>query len=140
VSRPDAISGQITAAITDSAVGVGSWMRYGRVEAAAALTRPGPPPPPPPPTTLEFTGTLTDRVPSRSFTFATGDGSLVASLTAQPGASLTLSLVDATGRTITQKSGTTALRLEATVTRGNWTLQVAGSRTSFTLTATVPTP
>jgi thermitase len=138
VSRPDATNSQITAAITDSAVGVGSWVRYGRVDAAAALTRLGPPPPPSSPTTLEFTGTLTDRVSSRPFTFATGAGSLVASLTAQRGASLTLSLVDATGRTIIQRSGTTSLRLEATVTQGTWTLVVTGSRTAFTLTATVP--
>jgi subtilisin family serine protease len=162
---PGTTVAQVRSAITSTAVPVGSWVAHGRVDAAAALTavggvapqpepqpdpqpQPDPEPEPEPepepdptPTTTTVTGALTNKISSRSHAIPVGAGSLAAVLDFTREPTLTLTLLDPSGRQVAQTTGATGLQLAADVTAGTWTVVVSGSgRSSYTLRVTAPAP
>lgn len=116
--RPDASNAAIASALASTAVPVGAWVRWGRIDAAAALAALGsgsPPPtepaPAPAPTTVTdtFSGSLTAKAPSRSFAVTSGAGALAADLSFTKAPSLTLTLRDASGAVVASSSGASVL-------------------------------
>jgi subtilisin family serine protease len=150
-ANPAASNTTIEAALTSSAVPlVGSWVHYGRVDAAAALAAlgavaatPAPAPAPSPPSTTvseTFSASLSSKAPSRTFTFTSGAGTADLSLSFAKVPSLTLSAKDGTNAAVAAGSGPSVLHVSsAPGAAGTWTVTVSGStRASFTLTVTHP--
>ena len=156
---PGATNAEVERAIESSAVPTG-FVQYGRVDAAAALSALGPagvpvsesPPPvsesPPPaaePMTMTFSGSISAKQPSKSFSLTVGSGIATGTLTFAKASSLTLTLVAPDGSTLGTVSGPSGTRLERAVTAGTYRYVVSGSSggkgsASFTLTVTYPPP
>lgn len=125
----------------------------GSTVAVAPLTAPvgesAPPPPPPgesapppvPPQTLNYSGSLTNKVSSRSYQVSVGAGLADARLSFSACKSLTLTLKSAAGATVASVSGPSVLVLDRTLAAGGYTYVVSGSgRCSFALTVSSPAP
>jgi len=109
--------------------------------AATAIVVAAPPPPQPPSQTLAFSGSLSSRVTSRSYSLGVGSGLSSARLSFSKCASMTLGLQNAAGATIGTTSGPSVLALDQTLAAGLYTYVVsASSRCSFTLTVSSPAP
>jgi subtilisin family serine protease len=166
-ANPLATATQLEEALESSAVGIGSGVAYGRVDASralAAVSTSGPAPAPTPTTsptaspaptpsaspsaspsapatTQTFSGSLTNKSPSRAFQVTAGDGALQASLSSAKSATLTLQILDAAGKAVAQATGTSTVAVQSSVAAGTYTLVASSAqRTSFSLTATVPNP
>lgn len=155
---PAATNAEVERAIESSAVPTG-FVEYGRVDAAAALSALAPtsapvsesPPPAsePPPASVEnlttnFSGSISAKQPSKSFSLTMGSGTAAATLTFAKTSSLTLTLVAPDGSTVGSISGPSGTRLEKTVTGETYRYVVSGSSgkgsVSFTLAVTYPPP
>lgn len=126
---PESTRAAVESAIERSSVAFGSDVRFGRVNALAALTILKPPAPVA--ATATFRGTLAGRT---SFWRTVGTGELSATLRFNA-ARLTLSLFDARGALIARVAGRSPLRLLRTVQAGSYRLRVSGAarRASFSL-------
>jgi subtilisin family serine protease len=149
--QPGASNTQVETAIESSAINIGNGVAYGRVDAAAALTALGsggggttPTPTPAPATsttTSTFSGSLNGKNASKSFSVTSGAGSLNASLTFSGTSSLKLQLVDSRGAVLASSTGGSPVTVSGTVPAGQYKLVVGGgSKVSFTLKVTNPTP
>jgi subtilisin family serine protease len=150
--NPSATTAQIVSAIESSAVNIGSVIAYGRVDAGAALatlggtapaatTSPAASPSPASTTSATFSGSLTAKITSRSYSLASGAGTVQLSLTFSKASSLNLTVTNATGQVLLQTSGASPLQASASVSAGAYSVTVSGSgRASFTLVATAPAP
>ncbi len=104
-------------------------------------TSPSPSPstsPSPSPTTqtTTFSGSLSRKATSKSFSLNMGTGLADAKLTFSKCSSLDLELKSFDGATIGSKSGASVLILDQNVTAGAYTYVVSGGQCSFTLTVT----
>lgn len=151
-AQPSATGTDVTSAIENSAVNIGSSVVYGRVDAAAALTgaaatptaSPSPSPttspspsPAPSPTasTVTFSGSLGGKTTLRSYPLTVGSGTLSASLSYSKATSMTLQLIDSSGATIAQSSGASPVQSTVTVPAGTYSLVVSStSRSTYTMT------
>jgi subtilisin family serine protease len=138
---PSATPARVASALEQSAVPI-EGVTFGRVDAQLALASllPPPPPPTPPPatgsdaktapgtgatTTLRRSGRIAGK--SRTYSFATGAGRLVAGLTVRGGGGRRSRLILRHGaRLVAAASGTTRVRLRATVRRGRYRVVVSG--------------
>jgi thermitase len=152
---PSASNGQVEEAIEATAAPQ-AYVRYGRVDAAAALKALGgglsepppaetaPPPSEPAPvlTTAAFSGSLSVKQPSKSFGLTTGSGPLTATLGFAKASALTLSLLAPDGTRLSSVRGASGLKLTKEVAAGGYRLLVSGegAKTSFTLNVSYPTP
>ena len=142
-ANPGATVSQIESAVTSTAVPIGSVVRHGRVDAAAAVaavatTSPTPetsPEPTPTVSSWTFSGQLNGGNPSRSYAVTTPAGTLSAALTFTRSPSLDLALVSSSGAVVATGSGASPVRLSASVSAGTYTLVVSGGRGTFTLQA-----
>ncbi|HYQ78339.1 MAG TPA: S8 family peptidase [Solirubrobacterales bacterium] len=151
---PGASNRQVEEAIEATAVAQ-PYVRYGRVDAAAALkalagspSEPSPPtettPPPGEPapvlSTATFSGSLSAKQSSKGFGLTTGSGPLTATLTFAKASALTLTLLAADGSTIASAKGASGLQLTREIAAGGYRLVVSGegAKTSFTLNVTYP--
>ncbi len=97
--------------------------------------------PPPPTTTSTYSGTLTKKLPSRSYQVDAGSGTLYASLRFTKSSTLTLGVMDPGGVVLSQRTGPSPVTVSVPVGRGTYTVVVSGSTTdSFTLSVTKPSP
>ena len=161
---PTASATSITAAIQSSATDIGSVVADGRVDAAAAVAALGAPPTPSPSptatatptssptpaptatatpspsaTTSTFSGSLSGKTAARSYSVATGAGTLSASLSFSRASAMTLRVTDASGNVVAASSGGTPVTVVATVAPGTYTLTVsAAERATYTLTVDHP--
>lgn len=151
-AQPSATGSDVTSAIENSAVNIGSSVVYGRVDAAAALTgaaatptaSPSPSPttsPSPSPaaspttSTVTFSGSLGGKTTLRSYPLTVGSGTLSASLSYSKATSMTLQLIDSSGATIAQSSGASPVQSTVTVPAGTYSLLVSStSRSTYTMT------
>jgi hypothetical protein len=99
----------------------------------AVAPSPLPPAPGPNMQTLNFSGSLTPKVASRTFSVTTGTGSTHAELAFTKCSTLTLRLSN--GATL---SGPSVVNLDSTLPAGTYVYTVSGGRCSFTLTITAP--
>jgi subtilisin family serine protease len=150
---PGASNRQVEEAI-ESTAAPQSYVRYGRVDAAAALKalaggsyEPPPAETPPPPgeavpvlATAGFSGSLSARQPSKSFSLTTASGPLTATLSFAKASALTLSLIAPDGSTVASAKGASGLKLTREVAAGSYRLVVSGegAKTSFALSVTYP--
>jgi hypothetical protein len=146
-----AIAGATSATYSLGAADVGSTVRVavtatnagGAATAESTATAPvaAKPPAPPPTQTLTFSGSLTNKVTSRSYQLGVGSGLAAARLSFSNCKSLTLTLKSSTGATIASASGASVLALDRTLSAGSYSYVVSGSsRCSFSLAVTSPTP
>ncbi len=113
----------------------------GAATAESAASAPVVAKPPPSQQTLSFSGSLTNKVLSRSYQVSVGNGLADARLSFSGCKSLTLTLQSAAGTTLASASGPSVLVLDQTLATGTYTYVVSGSnRCSFGLTVTSPTP
>jgi thermitase len=110
--------------------GVASSAPTAVVTAAASAS------PPPATTTTTFSGSLSAKTTSRSFTVRVGAGAAGARLSFSKCASLTLSLRKADSTNLASASGPSVLALDQTLAAGSYVYAVSGGRCSFTLTVT----
>lgn len=97
--------------------------------------------PPAPAQTLSFSGSLTNKVSSRSYQVGVGAGLADARLSFGSCGSLTLTLKSAAGATLASVSGLSVLVLDQTLAGGGYTYVVSGSgRCSFALKVTSSAP
>jgi subtilisin family serine protease len=165
-AAPTSSAAEVTAALTSTAVPIGSSVRYGRVDAAAAVAAvagaaptPSPSPSPtasptatstpnpsPSPTgttspvgSVTFSGSLNKKQTSRSFGLTVGAGSVSSSLSFGRSKSLTLSVADSAGA-VGSASGASVVHLVKSLPAGAYTFTVTGSggSDSFTLQVTYP--
>jgi subtilisin family serine protease len=148
-AAPTASAAQVTAALTSTAAPIGSSVRYGRVDAAAAVAAvsggPAPTPSPSPTTSpspvgsVTFSGSLNQKQTSRSFGLTVAAGDVSSSLSFGRSKSLTLSIANNNGAVGTA-SGPSVLRLVKSLPAGAYTFTVTGSggSDSFTLVVTYP--
>lgn len=153
---PGASNRQVEEAIESTAVPQ-SYVRYGRIDAAAVLkalggvssepppaTETTPPPSEPAPvlSTTTFSGSLSPKQSSKSFSLTTGSGLLTATLSFAKASALTLSLVAPDGSKLASLTGASGLKLTKEVAAGGYRLLVSGegAKTSFTLNVTYPAP
>jgi thermitase len=135
-------------AITRSAAKVGSFVSYGRVDAAATLaalgsaapapaptTSPSPSPSPTAsPTTTTFSGTFTNKSTTQSWSQSLKSGTVSATLTFSKASSMTLTLTR-NGQTVATAQGGSPRTLTASVSDGTYTWVVSGpARSSYGLT------
>lgn len=158
-AEPMATEASMLAQLESTAVPIGDAVRYGRIDAAAAVAAasgadaaPEPSPSPsvaptetPAPSgstiTSTFTGTFNNKVTSRSFSVTAGDGSLTAELRFSRAPSMLLRLVTASGATAASASGGSPQNLSAAVAAGGYTLVVSSaSKGSFSLSVSYPSP
>jgi hypothetical protein len=85
--------------------------------------------------TLTFSGSLSPKNQSRTFSVNVGAGTAHAGLSFSKCSSLTLGLLNGVS-----KAGPSVVSLDATLTAGTYTYIVSGGRCSFTLTVTSPAP
>ena len=147
-ASPSATNTQIESALETSAANVGTFVKYGRIDAAAGLaalgSAPAPSPSPSPSptpspttTTTTYSGSLSGKATSKTFQQTLGTGSAQASLSFSKSGSLTVSLLAPNGSTVATASGASPVRVTANVSSGTYSWVVSGStRTSFTLTVT----
>jgi len=110
-------------------------------ESAPTATVVAKPPAPAPTQTLTFSGSLTNKVSSRSYQVSVGAGLADARLSFSGCKSLTLTLKSATGAMVASVSGPSVLVLDQTLAAGGYTYVVSGSsRCSFALTDRSPAP
>ncbi|HEX5526976.1 MAG TPA: S8 family serine peptidase [Solirubrobacterales bacterium] len=113
----------------------------GAATAESAASAPVVAKPPPSQQTLSFSGSLTNKVLSRSYQVSVGSGLADARLSFSNCKSLTLTLQSAAGTTLASASGPSMLVLDQTLAAGTYTYVVSGSgRCSFGLTVTSPAP
>jgi subtilisin family serine protease len=159
---PGATNAEVERAIESSAVPTG-FVQYGRVDAAATLSALAPPstgtapvgesPPPvsesPPPAvealTTTFSGSISAKQPSKSFSLTMGAGTAAATLAFTKASSMTVALVAPDGSTVGTASGPSGARLETAVALGTYRYVVSGGSggkgsASFTLAVTYPPP
>lgn len=151
---PGASNRQVEEAIESTAVPQ-PYVRYGRIDAAGALNalagavaEPPPPTEPTPPpgetapalATASFSGSLSPRQSSKSFSLSTGSGPLSATLSFAKASALTLSLVAPDGSTVASAKGASGLKLTKEVAAGSYRLVVSGegAKTTFTLNVIYP--
>jgi hypothetical protein len=91
--------------------------------------------PPPTTQTLSFSGSLTQKNTSKSFSVTVGGGLSDARLSFSKCSSLSLSLSNAASA-----SGPSVVVLDQTLAAGTYTYTVSGGKCSFTLTVNSPTP
>jgi hypothetical protein len=89
--------------------------------------------------TLSFSGSLSPKNPTRSFSFAVGTGPTHAELTFSKCSSLNLRLYAGSSLTAS-KNGPSAVILDTSLAAGAYTYEVSGGRCSFTLTVTSARP
>jgi subtilisin family serine protease len=146
-----AIAGATAQSYTAASADVGSTLRVAvtasnaggaaTAESAASVPVAAKPPPPPSQQTLTFSGSLTNKVLSRSYQVGAGSGPADARLSFSSCKSLTLTLKSAAGTTLASASGPSVLVLDQTLSAGTYTYVVSGaSRCSFGLTVTSPAP
>jgi subtilisin family serine protease len=162
-AAPTASATQVTAALTSTATPIGSSVRYGRVDASAAVaavaSAPAPTPSPtasptvsptpdpsPSPTTspspvgsVTFSGSLNKKQTSRSFGLSVGAGDVSSSLSFGRSKSLTLTVANGNGA-VGSASGPSVVRLVKSLPAGAYMFTVTGSggSDSFTLVVTYP--
>lgn len=151
---PGATNKQVEEAIESTAVPQ-SYVRYGRIDAAATLKAlggsPSEPPPPtettPPPTepapvlaSASFSGSLSPKQSSKSFGLTMGQGTATATLSFAKASALTLSLLAPDGTRLASVKGPSGVKLTQEVTPGTYRLVVSGegAKTSFTLNVSYP--
>ncbi|MBK5305960.1 MAG: peptidase S8 [Frankiaceae bacterium] len=143
-AAPATSNSALKSAITSTAVSMGTKVKYGRVDAAAAMaalgttSAPDPTTSPTEPASTTYTGSLNGGNPSRSFSVTSAAGSLDATLTFSRSASMDLTLKDAAGRTVATATGGSPVSLTSSVAAGTYTLTVSGGRGSFSLEVTTP--
>jgi Subtilase family len=140
---PGAGRDAIVDALERSAVPIGGSVRFGRVDAEAALTAfaasttaaapPGPQAPVARSSTVTLHGMLTHG--SAVFRQAVETGSLTATLRFRPGLLLSLSVRNARGTLVARARGASGFRLRRELPSGSYTFTIRGPkrRTSFTL-------
>ena len=142
---PGATPGQVASALEQSAVPI-EGVTFGRVDAERALASLQPPSPAaakgsqakPAPATSTTTRSGRFGSQSRTYSFATGAGRLVARLLVRRGSACRLTLVHR-GHHIATAAGRTQVRLRATVQRGRYRLLVSGpAGVSFVLKLRYP--
>ncbi|HUR18798.1 MAG TPA: glycosyl hydrolase [Acidimicrobiales bacterium] len=90
-------------------------------------------------TTVSYSGSLTSRMSSRTFSHTTGGGTAQFVLTFPKAASLTLTVLSSTGQTVTQQIGASGMKVSVPLAKDTYGLVVSGSsRTSFVLSVTSP--
>jgi Subtilase family/Fervidolysin N-terminal prodomain len=110
-----------------------------------------PPPPPPSPappptttTTTTFSGSISAKQPSKSFSLAVGSGDATAALIFGKAPSLTLTLVGPDGTTVDAVTGTSGTQLTRSLAAGTYRYVIGGSvkkgSASFTLNVSYATP
>ncbi|HEU4707620.1 MAG TPA: S8 family serine peptidase [Solirubrobacterales bacterium] len=110
-------------------------------ESAATATVVAKPPAPAPTQTLTFSGSLTNKISSRSYQVSVGAGLAAARLSFSTCKSLTLTLKSAAGTVLASASGPSVLALDRTLAAGGYTYVVSGSgRCSFALAVSSPAP
>jgi subtilisin family serine protease len=141
-ANPSASATTVAGALQTTSTSV-SYVQYGRVDAAAAVaavtapgTAPEPAPAPGPGTTTTFSGNLNGGGGSRSFTVDAGQGALSAALSFSRSPSMTVTLLDSSGRTLARAAGGSPVRLTADVAAGRHTLVVADGKGAFSLVVT----
>jgi subtilisin family serine protease len=141
-AKPGVSNATLRSTLLNTADPVGSWVANGRVNAARAMTAigastPTPAPAPSGPATTTFSGNLTGKATSRSYPVTTAGGDFSATLSFTRASSLTLTVRNASGATVAQASGPSAVRLTGTLSAGSYTFVVSGTeRASFDLSVT----
>jgi subtilisin family serine protease len=135
-ANPGAGNATLRSVLLSTADPVGSWVSSGRVNAARAVAAVGgsTPAPSPGPSTITFSGNLTGKQTSRSYSVTTAGGSYSATLSFTRASSLTLSVRTASGTTVAQASGASPVKLTGTLSAGTYSFVVSGTeRASFDL-------
>ena len=145
-----AIAGATAQSYAAGSADVGSTLRVavtasnagGAATAESAASAPvAAKPAPPSQQTLAFSGSLTNKVLSRSYQVSVGSGLADARLSFSNCKSLTLTLRSAAGATLASASGPSVLVLDQTLAAGTYAYVVSGvSRCSFGLTVTSAAP
>ena len=95
----------------------------------------------PPTTTASYSGTLTKRLPSKSYRVDVGAGTLYGNLRFTKSSTLALKVVSQTGVVLGEVTGANPVTVSVPVGRGTYTVVVSGSTSaSFTLSVTSPSP
>jgi subtilisin family serine protease len=145
-ANPGASNVALRDALLATADPVGSWVSHGRVNAAKAVAAIGgstavPNPGTVEPVTSTFSGNLSPKQTTRSYTVSAGGGAFSASLSFTRASNLTLTVRNAAGATVATASGPSVLKLSGSLTAGTYTFVVSGTqKTSFTLGVTHATP
>jgi thermitase len=109
--------------------------------ALTAVVQGAPPPPLTPTQTLSFSGSLSAKVPSKSYDVTVGAGLATARISFSKCSSMTLAVKPVAGSTLAGISGPSVLALDQALAAGAYTYVVGGStRCSFTLTVTSAAP
>lgn len=144
-----AIAGATAQTYAPGAADVGSSLKVevtasnggGATTAESAATATVVAKPPPSQQTLSFSGSLTNKVSSRSYQVSVGGGLADADLSFGSCKAMTLTLKSAAGATLASVSGPSVLVLDQTLAAGTYIYVVSGaSRCSFGLTVTSPVP
>ena len=142
-ANPGATNAALRSALINTTDPVGSYVAYGRVNAAKAMAAVGtgssPSPSPSPSTTTNtFSSTLSKQQPTRTFAVAAGAGAFSASLSFSRAASLTLTVKAPDGTVIASPTGPSVLKLSGSfATAGTYTFTVSGAdRATFDLSVT----
>lgn len=102
------------------------------------------PSPEPAPSSATFTGSISAKQPSKSFSLAVGAGESLAKLTFNKAPSLTLTLIAADGSTVATVSGASGTQLVRSLSAGTYRYVVGGSvkkgSASFALSVTYTAP
>jgi len=166
---PGATNLTIESAIESTAASIGSSVAYGRVDALGTLqalggssptasptptpspsptpapsasASPSPSPTPAPTSTASYRGSLNSKTLQRSYALTVGAGATSAVVEFSGPPTLALTLIAPNGSTVGSVSGASPVTLAAVSTGGAYTWIVAddGTKASFKLTITYPTP
>ena len=139
-ANPSATASTLRSALLSTADPVGTWVARGRVNAAKAVaavagTAPVPAPAPSPTTsTVTFSGNLSNKQQSRSYSVTTSGGAFEAALSFKRASMLTLTVRNASGTVVAQGSGPSVLRVAGSLPGGTFTFEVSGAtRATFEL-------
>jgi subtilisin family serine protease len=127
--EPNAEVPAIVHAVTETAKPIGAVLARGRIDAAAslaALAGPRPAPAETRPTPWSIRGSLTRARPARLHQHAAGPGRTTMRLTSTRPASLSLAVVDSSGRTVGRVAGRLPLLLRAQLGRGTYAFALRG--------------
>jgi hypothetical protein len=91
-------------------------------------------------TTTSWSGTLSKKAKSRTYSLISDAGTLTATLSYSKARSMTLTLVRPDGSTIAAQSGASPVRLSTSVAAGTYSLVVSGAGGSYSLTVSNPSP
>jgi hypothetical protein len=143
------VSGATAASYSLTSADVGSTMRVvvtatnsaGSASASSAATPAVAPAPAPGPTqTLNFSGSLNAKNPTRTFPVSVGAGLADARLSFSKCSTLSLTLQSSAASSLGSQTGPSAVVLDTTLAAGAYSYVVSGGRCSFTLTVTSPSP